>query len=153
MTFWVIFGLIFFGGCSKKTLGINHNCTCNKIISSLWFFKVALKFCKMAAFQSKRIGNRKCSNFFFCFCDFYLHIFSEPNFCEIATFHSSNPHYYKRESLNFLTGFLRAHWTDRDIWYTKSIQNLMGLIVTRPDFTNFASPLNNEGRNLPCRAL
>ena len=63
------------------------------------------------------------------------------------------PHNYERESLNLGRSNLQAHRTDWDIWYTKSIQNLVGLIVTRPDFPNFASTLNNEGRELPGKAL
>ena len=48
---------------------------------------------------------------------------------------------------------LQADLTNQDMWYTKSIQNFMENVHTRPDFPNFASPSNNEGRELPGRAL
>ena len=62
-------------------------------------------------------------------------------------------HNYKRESLNLRAIFLGDFWTNQGIWYTNSIQNFMEIDMTRPDFPNFASPLNNEGRELPGRAL
>ena len=81
---------------------------------------------------------------FFCFHDFYLHIFREPIFCEIATFHTSNLILKKRIPPNFLTGFLPADWTNWDIWYNKLIQNLIKIATTRHDFPNFACHLNNK---------
>ena len=62
-------------------------------------------------------------------------------------------HNYKRESLNLRAIFLGHYWTNRDISYTNSIQNFMEIHMTRPDFPNFASPLNKECRELPGRAL
>ena len=46
--------------------------------------------------------------------------------------------------VGFVTPNLRTHLTDRDMCYTKFIQNFMENVVTRPDFPNFALPLNNQ---------
>ena len=68
-------------------------------------------------------------------------------------FQQQIPHNYKRESLIDRASFLRDRWSNQDIWYTKSTQNFMEIDMTRPDFPNFASPLNNKGRELPGRTL